>query len=68
MCRDIFILCPGEVLFSGLWPYRDGIVAYRSEIEEEMAVFCHENFSKFVSDTIVFQCTPEAQAIGRTKL
>ena len=36
--------------------------------EEEMAAFCRKNFTKVVSDTIVFQCTPEAQAIGRAKL
>ena len=68
MFRDIFKLYPEEQLFSGPLPQRDGIVAYKSEIEEEMAVFCHKNFTKFVSDTVVFQCTPEAQAIDRAKL
>ena len=68
MFRDILKLYPEEQLFSGPLPERDGIVAYRLEIEEEMAQFCHRIFTKFVSESIVFQCTPEAQATGRAKL
>ena len=67
MFRDILKLYPEEQLFSGSLPERDGIVAYSLEIEQEMAKFCRRTFTKFVSESIVFQCTPEAQAKGRTK-
>ena len=65
MFRDIFKLYPEVKLFSGPLHEINGMVAYKTEIEKEMADFCRKTFSKFVSDTIVFQCTPEAQVTGR---
>ena len=68
MFRDIFKLYPEEKLFSGPLTEKDRIVAYNEEIERKMAEFCHSMFTKYVSDSIVFQCTTEVQATGRAKL
>ena len=65
MFRKIVKLYPEEKLFAGALPEKDGLVAYRTEIEEEMADFCQRMFTKFISDTIVFQCTSEVQAKGQ---
>jgi len=65
MFRKIVKLYPEEKLFAGALPEKDGLVAYKPEIEEEMADFCQRMFTKFISDTIVFQCTSEVQAEGQ---
>ena len=68
MFRKIVKFYPEEKLFAGALPEKDGLVAYKPEIEEEMADFCQEMFTNFISDTIVFQCTSEVQAAGRAIL
>ncbi len=62
MHRDIFKLYPEDPLFSGPLQQRGPIVAYRQEIENEMADFCRQMFAKFIPDSIIFQCTPEGQS------
>ena len=59
---------PEERLFSTSLPEKSGMVAYKKEIEDQMADFCHGMFAKFVSKAIVFKCSPEVQATKRTHL
>lgn len=68
MYRRIVKMYPEEKLFSTSLPEKSGMVAYKKEIEDEMANFCRGMFAKFVSKAIVFQCSPEAQATKRSHL
>ena len=57
MFKKIHKLYPNELLFSGPLSQRDGLVAYKSNFEEEMIEFCRQEVGKFVSDSIVFNCS-----------
>ena len=67
MFRKIFKLYPHEPLFSSSLLSRNGITSYKQEIEEEMSEFCYQTFKKYVSDALIFQCTPEVQAKTQKK-
>ena len=67
MHRQIFKLYPDEPLFTGPLHQRGSIVAYRSDIEDEMTDFCRQVFAKFIPDSIVFQCIPEGLPLEHGK-
>lgn len=66
MYKKLFKLYPEETLLCVSLSETNGIVAYCSDIELEMANFCKEQFAKFISNHLVFQCTTEAQSMPRT--
>ena len=57
MFKKIHALYPNEVLFSGPLSNTGGLVAYRSDIENEMINFCKDTVSEFISKTIIFNCS-----------
>ncbi len=59
MYTKIFDLYPEEKLFSAFLGTRGGMVSYKEEIEKEMIDFCHQEFSKYLSKSLIFNCTPD---------
>ena len=47
---------PNSKLFVGPFENRDGIVAYKKEIEEKMIDFCKSFSSDYVSSKLIFKC------------
>lgn len=59
MFKKIHSLYPEEILFSGPLKQSDGLVSYKSDIENEMINFCRECVGQFVSEAIIFNCSFE---------
>ncbi len=60
MFKDIVRLYPEEPLFAGPTSDATGMVAYPAEIESAMGDFCRSRLGEVLSDSVFFQCTPEA--------
>ena len=57
MFKDIFKLYPDEPLFAGPLSQNKGIVSYKSEIEEEMTLFCQTLTAKYINQSQIFKCS-----------
>ena len=68
MFKKIHSLYPDEILFSGPLSSRDKLVAYKSDVENEMINFCRDEVVKFVPDKIIFKCSFDALDIREATL
>ena len=59
MYNKIFKLYPEEKIFSASLELRNKSISYNRKIENEMISFCHKEFKKYLSDSIIFSCTPD---------
>ncbi len=57
MYKRIHSMYPDEILFSGPLSNQKGLIAYKSDVENEMISFCRGVVSEFVSEAIIFNCS-----------
>ena len=57
MFKKIYSIYPDEKLFSGPLSSQNGLIAYKSDVENEMISFCRDVISEFVSEPIMFNCS-----------
>ena len=57
MFKKIYSMHPDEKLFSGPLSHKNGVIAYKSDVENEMISFCRDIVSQFVSESVIFNCS-----------